>query len=108
MLIVLLAGSVMLESTFTSFHEYLEFLLYFEKNVEFSDTKASSDLIFSSLSSRDKLFAKKEVAFFPKSFLSVILLTSDVGKYFLRSFLYNLPQKCFLYFFKDSIVFFLK
>ena len=35
--------------------------------------------------------------------LSLILLTSNVSKYFLRSFLYNLLQKllCLLYFFKD-------
>ena len=90
------------------------FVAFWKKLFSFSDTNVSSDKMFSSLSSRVILFVnflfseKRGWMFFQKALLSVILLTSNVSKYFLRSFLYNLLQKflCFLYFFRDSIVFF--
>ena len=52
---------------------------------------------------------KRGWMFFKKALLSVILLTFNVSRYFLSSFLWYLLQKilCFYYFFKDSVVFFL-
>ena len=91
------------------------FVAFWKKLFSSSDTNVSSDRMFSSLSSRvilcaNFLFSERGWMFYQKALLSVILLTSNLSKYFLRSFWYILLQKflCFLYFFKDSIVFFFK
>ena len=54
-------------------------------------------------------FRKRGWIFFQKALLSVILLSSNVSKYFCApSYIVCYKNSCFLYFFKDSVVFFLK
>ena len=88
-LIVLSTGSVILklESTIYEFSLIFRvFVAFWKKLVSSSDTKVSSDRMFSSLSSRVILFAnflfseKRVWMFFQKALLSVTLLTYDVSK----------------------------
>ena len=108
-LIALTTGSLILELE-SSIYEFTlifsVFVAFWKKIFSFSDTKVTSDIMFSSLFSRIIFFAnflfsgKRGWMFFQKALLSTVLLTSNVSKYFLRTFLYNLLQMflCFLYF----------